>query len=69
MKNVKTFGKVLVPKLSFWGKAVESFDCGMDAEINSWLASNPDITVTETKQSMTGGSWQPAKLVISIWYQ
>ena len=69
--NAKIFGKELRPKQNFWSKPIEPLDCGVEAEINIWLASNPNITVKEIEQSMTGagGSWAPAKLVISIWYE
>lgn len=67
--EVKVFAKELRPKQNFWSKPVEPLDCGVDAEINIWLAANPDIVVKNIKQSMTGGSWLPAKLVISIWYE
>ncbi|MBL4681520.1 MAG: hypothetical protein JKY88_12465 [Pseudomonadales bacterium] len=69
--EVKVFAKVLRPKPNFWSKPVESLDSGVEAEINAWLASNPNITVKEIKQSMSGGSgnWMTTKIVISIWFE
>jgi hypothetical protein len=69
MMEVKVFAKELRPKLNFWTRPVESLDCGMEAEINVWFASNPNITVSEIKQSLSGGSWMPPKLVVSVWYE
>ncbi len=67
--QVKVFAKELKPKQTLWSKPVEAIDSGVETQINEWLAANPDITVKNIKQSMTGGSWMPAKLVISIWYE
>ena len=67
--NVKIFGKELRPKQSFLGRPIEPLNCGLEAEINAWLALNPKVIVKEVKQSMAGGSWQPAKLIISVWYE
>ncbi len=67
--QVKVFAKELIPKQTLWSKLVEAIDSGVETQINEWLAANPDITVKNIKQSMTGGSWMPAKLVISIWYE
>ena len=50
--EVKLFAKEQRAKQNFWMKPVESFDCGVEAEVNAWLASNPNITVKEIKQSL-----------------
>ena len=66
--KVKIFAKELRPKQNFWNKPIESLDCGLETEINAWLATNSGIAVKEIKQTLSGGSFMPAKLVISLWY-
>ena len=41
----------------------------LEREINAWLKANPGIRVVQTKQSSSGGSLDPAKLWVSIWYE
>lgn len=67
--KIKVFAKELRPKQHFWLKQVEPLNCGVETEINIWLADNPDIIIKHIEQSMSGGSWMPAKLMISIWYE
>ncbi len=67
--EVKIFTKTLKPKQGFWTGSEHLTDCGLEAEINLWLASNPDIEIKKITQSQSGGSWMPAKIVITIWYQ
>lgn len=38
-------------------------------EINEWLAANPGVKISEIKQTMCGGSLDPDKTLISIWYE
>jgi hypothetical protein len=40
----------------------------LEREINAWLGANPGVRVLQVKQSATGGSLEPCKLVVSIWY-
>jgi hypothetical protein len=46
------------------GHAVE-----FEAEINRWLADNPDINVIDVKQCASGGSYNESLWLISIWYE
>lgn len=41
----------------------------LEAEINAWLAQNPDIKVAEIKQSASGGSFHDSLWLISVWYE
>ncbi len=41
----------------------------LEAEINAWLAENPDIQIRDIKQSSCGGSWQVSKTFITVWYE
>ncbi|ABI73376.1 conserved hypothetical protein [Shewanella frigidimarina NCIMB 400] len=67
--KVKVFTKVLKPKLSFWMQPIEQADCGLQDEINLWLSRHTSIEITEIKQTQSGGSFMPATLNITIWYQ
>lgn len=67
--KVKFFSRTVTPKLSFLSKPMENLDCGMENEINRWLGDNPQISAMHIKQTMSGGSWAPAKLIVSVWYE
>jgi hypothetical protein len=67
--EVKVFTKIIKAKQGFWPSSVTSSDCGLEGEINIWLATQPDIEVKNITQSQSGGSWLPSTLVISVWYQ
>jgi len=67
--EVKIFTKSLKPKPGFWLSSESLSDCGLEAEINLWLASQTNIEIKNIKQSQSGGSWMPAKIVVTIWYQ
>jgi hypothetical protein len=41
----------------------------LEQEINTWLESNPGIKIINETQSSCGGSLEPAKHIISIWYE
>jgi hypothetical protein len=41
----------------------------IEKEVNEWLAQMPNIKIHYLKQSMSGGSWAPSKIVISIFYE
>ena len=41
----------------------------LEGEINDWLSVNPNINVIEIKQSVAGGSLDPAELIISLCYE
>ena len=67
--EVKVFTKIIKSKLGFFPNSQTSSDCGLEAEINLWLASKPDIEIKNITQSQSGGSWMPSSIVISVWYQ
>jgi len=41
----------------------------LEQEINSWLESHPGMKIINIKQSSCGGSLDPAKHIISVWYK
>ena len=41
----------------------------LEEDINDWLNDNPGISIIEIKQSSCGGSLEPAKHIVSIWYE
>lgn len=41
---------------------------GFEAEINTWLAENPDINIAHVEQSACGGSWGPSLWLVSVWF-
>ena len=41
----------------------------LDREINAWINANPRIKIIDIKQSSCGGSVEPSKIFISIWYE
>jgi len=67
--EVKVFTKIIKPKSGFWPSSVTSSDCGLEAEINLWLASKPGIEINNITQTQSGGSWMPATIVVTLWYQ
>ena len=66
--EVKIFTKILKPKQGFWPNSDSLTDCGLEAEINLWLATQPDIEIKNITQSQSGGSWMPSKIVVTVWY-
>ena len=41
----------------------------LEGEINAWLGARPDVRVVHIRQSSNGGSLEPSKVWISIWYE
>ena len=41
----------------------------LEREINAWINANPGIKIIDIKQSSCGGSVEPSKIFISIWYE
>ena len=41
----------------------------LEKEVNTWLESHSGIKIIDIKQSSCGGSLEPAKHIISIWYE
>lgn len=41
----------------------------LERNINAWINANPRIKIIDIKQSACGGSVEPSKIIISIWYE
>lgn len=42
----------------------------LEMQINIWLNTNPGIKIIDIKQSSRGGgSLEPSKTIVSIWYE
>lgn len=41
----------------------------LEMQINTWLNTNPGIKIIDIKQSSCGGSVEPSKTIVSIWYE
>ena len=41
----------------------------LEQDVNTWLESHPGIKFVDIQQSSSGGSLEPAKHIISIWYE
>ena len=41
----------------------------LEQDVNTWLESHPSIKIHDITQSSCGGSLDPAKHIISIWYE
>lgn len=67
--EVKIFSKTLKCKTKFLSNDETIKDNGLEAEINLWLAANANKEIIEINQTQSGGSLEPATLVISIWYR
>ncbi len=52
----------------YFGK-LSNISSHLEQEINSWLESHPGIKINDIKQSSCGGSADPAKHIISVWYE
>jgi hypothetical protein len=67
--KIKMFSKLLTPKVSFWLELKEPLPLAIEKEINEWLAQMPDIKIHHLKQTMSGGSYRPAQIIVSIFYE
>jgi len=41
----------------------------LESDVSAWLDSHPNIKIVDIKQNSSGGSLEPATIVISIWYE
>lgn len=60
--------KIFVMRESYLGSPAKA-SSNFEQEINSWLRANPDIRIANIEQSSCGGSLEPARTVVSVWYQ
>lgn len=67
--EAKIFTKILKTNRGFLPNSEMPSDSGLEAEINLWLASKPDIEIKNISQTQSGGSWFPATIVVTVWYQ
>ena len=51
----------------YFGKS--NIAASLEGEINVWLESEPEIKVVDIKQTSCGGSLEPGKHLISVWYE
>ncbi len=52
----------------YFGKS-SKVTADLERDINAWLESHSGIKIINIKQSSCGGSAEPAKHIISIWYE
>jgi len=52
----------------FFGK-LSKISLQLEQEVNTWLESQPGIKIIDIKQSSCGGSADPSKHIISVWYE
>lgn len=67
--EVKVFTKILKPKEGFWPSSETLTNCGLEGEINLWLATQPNIEIVNISQSQSGGSWMSTKVVVTVWFK
>ena len=68
--KIKMFSTILYGKVRhFSNRLREPLHIEMENEIQEWLAQMPNIKIHDIKQSMSGGSAAPPKLVVSIFYE
>ena len=61
VKAFSTKGK----QFGFSSRVIPQFE----QDINHWLENNPNINITNIKQSSCGGSLDVEKHFISVWYE
>ena len=68
--KVKMFSTILYGKLkTFAMKLKEPLHSEIEKEIQEWLDKEKNIKIHDIKQSMSGGSISPPKLIITIFYE
>lgn len=48
--------KITKPKQGFWPSSITLSNCGLEGEINLWLASKQDVEIKNFTESKSGGS-------------
>jgi len=62
-------------RVKFFGKSAGYFQSAgqvakeMEGEVAAWLAQHPDIKLISVEQSSSGGSLEPSKIWVSVWYE
>ena len=67
--KIKMFSKILTPRLSFLSKLKTPLHAEIEKEINEWIAQRPNIKIHHLQQTMSGGSWRPGQIFVSIFYE
>ncbi len=60
--------KIFVMREGYFS-AITKATSNLEQEINSWLRANPNIRIANIEQSSCGGSMEPSRTVVSVWYQ
>ncbi len=68
--KIKMFSTILYGKTkSFSNRLKEPLHSEIESDIQEWLAQMPNIKIHDIKQSMSGGSAAPPKIIVSIFYE
>ncbi len=67
--KVKIFSKSSSSKLSEIFLKLSEILLLLEQDVNAWLEGHPNIKIIDIKQSSCGGSLEPEKHIISIWYE
>ena len=60
--------KIFVMREGYFS-SISKATSNLEQEINSWLRANPNIRIANIEQSSCGGSMEPSRTVVSVWYQ
>ena len=68
--KIKMFSTILYGKVKTLSMRLgEPLHKEIEKEIQEWLAQRPDIKIHDIKQTMSGGSLAPPKVIVSIFYE
>ncbi len=56
-------------KRAYYLSSLSKMSSLLEEDVNAWLAMHTTIKIIDIKQSSCGGSMDPSKHVISIWYE
>ena len=60
--------KIFVMRESYFS-SITTAASNLEQEINLWLRANPNVRIRNIEQSSCGGSMEPSRTVVSVWYQ
>lgn len=60
--------KIFVMREGYFGSLAKA-SSNLEQDINLWLRANPSIRITNIEQSSCGGSVEPSRTIVSVWYQ